>query len=54
MEPQYQGEPILWQWRPWMNSLQRRPIEKIDIRFEHLPFAVDPHDRSAPVGPMPD
>src|ERR1041385_3389373 len=52
MEPLYQGEPILAV--AAVDELTAaEAIEKIDIRFEHLPFAVDPLDTLRPGGPNP-
>lgn len=52
MEPLYQGEPILAvaavdEWTA------AEAIEKIDIEFEHLPFALDPLETLRPRGPNP-
>ena len=52
MEPLYQGEPILAV--AAVDELTAaEAIEKIDIEFEHLPFAVDPLDTLRPGGPNP-
>ena len=49
-EPHYQGEPILAV--AAVDELTAaEAIEKIDIRFEHLRFAVDPLDSLRPGGP---
>jgi CO/xanthine dehydrogenase Mo-binding subunit len=50
MEPLYQGEPILAV--AAVDELTAaEAIEKIDIEFEHLPFALDPLDSLRPGGP---
>jgi xanthine dehydrogenase molybdenum-binding subunit len=52
MEPLYQGEPILAV--AAVDELTAaEAIEKIDIEFEHLPFALDPLDSLRPDGPNP-
>jgi len=52
MEPLYHGEPILAV--AAVDELTAaEAIEKIDIEFEHLPFAVDPLDTLRPGGPNP-
>ncbi len=52
MEPLYQGEPILAV--AAVDELTAADaIEKIDIEFERLPFAVDPLDTLRPGGPNP-
>src|SRR5271166_5923680 len=52
MEPLYQGEPILAV-AAVDELMAAEAIEKIDIEFEHLPFAVDPLDTLRPGGPNP-
>ena len=50
MEPLYQGEPVLAV--AAVDELTAvEAIEKIDIEFEHLPFAIDPLDSLRPGGP---
>src|ERR1700746_1717516 len=50
MEPLYQGEPVLAV--AAVDELTAaEAIEKIDIEFEPLPFAVDPLDSLRPGGP---
>jgi xanthine dehydrogenase molybdenum-binding subunit len=52
MEPLYQGEPILAV--AAVDELTAaEAVEKIDIEFEHLPFALDPLDSLRPDGPNP-
>jgi xanthine dehydrogenase molybdenum-binding subunit len=52
MEPVYQGEPILAV--AAVDELTAaEAIEKIDIDFERLPFAVDPLETLRPGGPNP-
>ena len=52
MEPLYQGEPILAV--AAVDELTAaEAIEKIEIEFEHLPFAIDPLDTLRPGGPNP-
>ena len=52
MEPLYQGEPVLAV--AAVDELTAaEAIEKIDIDFEPLPFAVDPLDTLRPGGPNP-
>ncbi len=51
-EPLYQGEPVLAV--AAVDELTAaEAIEKIEIDFEHLPFAVDPLDTLRPGGPNP-
>src|SRR6266436_4869590 len=50
MEPLYQGEPVLAV-AAVDEYTAAEAIEKIDIEFEHLPFAVDPLDSLRPGGP---
>jgi len=50
MEPLYQGEPVLAV-AAVDEYTAAEAIEKIDIQFEHLPFAVDPLDSLRPGGP---
>ena len=50
MEPLYQGEPVLAV-AAVDEFTAAEAIEKIDIEFEHLPFAVDPLDSLRPGGP---
>src|SRR6266576_3887385 len=50
MEPLYQGEPVL-AIAAVDEFTAAEAIEKIDIEFEHLPFAVDPLDTLRPGGP---
>src|ERR1700719_4547509 len=52
MQPLYQGEPILAV--AAVDELTAaEAIEKIEIEFEHLPFAIDPLDTLRPGGPNP-
>src|SRR6202162_67616 len=52
MQPLYQGEPILAV--AAVDELTAaEAIEKIEIEFEHLPFAIDPLDTLRPGGPTP-
>jgi len=52
MEPLYQGEPVLAV--AAVDELTAaEAIEKIEIEFEHLPFAIDPLDTLRPGGPNP-
>jgi xanthine dehydrogenase molybdenum-binding subunit len=50
MEPLYQGEPVL-ALAAVDEYTAAEAIEKIDIEFERLPFAVDPLDSLRPGGP---
>jgi xanthine dehydrogenase molybdenum-binding subunit len=50
MEPLYQGEPVLAV-AAVDEYTAAEAIEKIDIEFERLPFAVDPLDTLRPGGP---
>jgi len=50
MEPLYQGEPVLAV-AAVDEFTAAEAIEKIDIEFERLPFAVDPLDSLRPGGP---
>src|SRR5215469_7034093 len=50
MEPLYQGEPVLAV-AAVDEYAAAEAIERIDIQFEHLPFAVDPLDSLRPGGP---
>ncbi len=50
MEPLYQGEPVLAV-AAVDEYTAAEAIEKIDVQFEHLPFAVDPLDSLRPGGP---
>ncbi len=51
-EPLYQGEPVLAV--AAVDELTAaEAIEKIEIDFDHLPFAVDPLDTLRPGGPNP-
>lgn len=50
MEPLYQGEPVLAV-AAVDEFTAAEAIEKIEIEFEHLPFAVDPLDSLRPGGP---
>lgn len=51
-EPLYQGEPVLAV--AAVDELTAaEAIEKIEIDFQHLPFAVDPLDTLRPGGPNP-
>jgi xanthine dehydrogenase molybdenum-binding subunit len=52
MEPLYQGEPVLAV-AAVDELIAAEAIEKIDIEFEALPFAVDPLDTLRPGGPNP-
>ena len=52
MEPLYQGEPVLAV-AAVDEFTAAEAIEKIEIEFEHLPFAVDPLDSLHPGGPNP-
>ena len=52
MEPLYQGEPMLAV-AAVDEYTAAEAIEKIDIEFEHLPFAVDPWIRCARADPNP-
>jgi len=52
MEPLYQGEPVLAV-AAVDEFTAAEAIEKIEIEFEHLPFAVDPLDSLRPGGPNP-
>src|SRR5262252_8633507 len=50
MEPLYQGEPVL-ALAAVDEYTAAEAIEKIDIEFERLPFAIDPLDSLRPGGP---
>src|SRR5271156_1681395 len=52
MEPLYQGEPILAV-AAVDEFTAAKPIEKIQIDFEPLPFVIDPLDTLRPGGPNP-
>src|SRR6201987_142235 len=52
MEPLYQGEPVLAV-AAVDEFTAAEAIEKIEIEFKHLPFAVDQLDSLRPGGPNP-